>query len=503
MNPILEARHLAKSYPGVRAVADVSLAFLPGEIHGLVGENGAGKSTLLKLIAGLLPPDAGEILIDGRVVRLRHLHDSLGQGIHLVSQEIQLVPESSIAENVMLDKLPVRGWGGRIDWRAAHLEARRCAGMVGLDLPSGTPVRELSAARKKLVQIARALGGQARLLLLDEPTAALTRHETQMLTGVLRRLKERGVTIVYISHHLEEVLDLCDRVSVLRDGRLIGTRVAAAVTKPELVQMMVGRECREERFSTLNTEGGREMLRAERLCRRGKVRDVSFALNAGEILGFYGLVGAGRTETARLVIGSDRLDSGRVFIRGRALTPHGARDSLRRHGLGYVSENRKEEGLHLEASVRANITITIWHQLRHWLSRGINRREENRVAADLVGRLDVKCAGLSQPVKNLSGGNQQKVCLAKWLAARCEILIIDEPTVGVDVGAKEQIHRLIWDLAAKERKAILLISSDMREIIRLASRILVFKDQRVVGEVTGVPDRGFDEVARKLGGLLA
>jgi ribose transport system ATP-binding protein len=215
------------------------------------------------------------------------------------------------------------------------------------------------------------------------------------------------------------------------------------------------------------------------------------------------LVGAGRTETARLVIGADRLDSGRVFIRGRPETPRNFGDSLRRHGLGYISENRKEEGLHLEFSVRANMTITIWHQLRHWLTRGIKRREENRIALDLADRLDVRCAGLSQPVKNLSGGNQQKVCLAKWLAARCEILIIDEPTVGVDVGAKEQIHRLIWDLAAKEGKSILLISSDMREIFRLASRILVFKDQRIAGEIAGVQSRSFEEVAQAIGGLLA
>lgn len=500
---MLELRQISKAFPGVQALSDVSLSFSRGEIHGLVGENGAGKSTLMKIIAGLQPPDSGEILLNGWPVRFRDAHDSLRHGINLVYQEIQLVPGSSIAENVMLDKLPVRGWGRRIDWTAVRQRAQVRTEVVGLNLPSDTPVRGLSAAQKKLVQIARALASQARVLLLDEPTACLTRHEAQMLWGVLRELKSQGVTIVYVSHCLDEVLTLCDRISVLRDGQLLGTHTASGVTRPGLVKLMVGRECREERFGRLAVDSSREMLRAEKLNRRGQVRDASFTLHEGEILGFYGLIGAGRTETARLLIGADRLDHGHVFVRSQPVVPRSVGDSLRRHRMGYVSENRKEEGLLLESGVGTNIAITIWPRLRHWFTRHIDERRETQTSQELVDRLAVKCTGLSQPVKNLSGGNQQKVCLAKWLAAQCDILIIDEPTVGVDVGAREQIHRLIWDLAAKERRSVILISSDMPEIIRLATRVLVFRDKRICGEIADTQARSFDDAAAAIGELLA
>jgi ribose transport system ATP-binding protein len=503
MTPLIELQHISKAFPGVLALADVSLSLAAGEIHGLVGENGAGKSTLMKILAGLGTPDSGRILLDGRAVGFRNVQDSLRQGINLVYQEIKLVPESSIAENVMLDKLPVRGWGGRIDWGAVREAAGRCTDAVGLDLSVDTPVRGLSAAQKKLVQIARALAGKARLLLLDEPTASLTRHETDKLLGVLRRLRSQGVAMIYVSHRLDEVMALCDRVSVLRDGRLVGTRRAGQITRPELVKMMVGREYHEDRLGRLKVEGAGEVLRVENLERTGKVRDVSLSLRQGEILGFYGLVGAGRTETARLLIGADRADRGRMFIRGEPCRPRSVCQSLRRHRMGYVSENRKEEGLFLEESVGTNIAVTVWHRLVHRLTRRISRRRETAVALEWAERLGVRYTGLAQAVKNLSGGNQQKVCLAKWLAADCDILIIDEPTVGVDVGAKQQIHRLIWDLAAAQGKSIILISSDLPEIIRLASRILVFKDGRIVGEVADAQSGEAQKVAQTIGGLLA
>jgi ribose transport system ATP-binding protein len=503
MKTVVELRRISKAFPGVLALGDVSLSLAEGEIHGLIGENGAGKSTLMKILAGLERPDSGQVLLDGRAVRFRSVHDSLRHGITLVHQEIQLVPEGSIAENVMLDKLPVRGWGGRIDWAAARQRAQRCIQAVGLNVSPDVPVRQLSAARKRLVQIAKALAGEARVLLLDEPTASLTRHETDMLLGILRQLKSRGITMVYISHRLDEVLDLCDRISVLRDGRHIGTRDAADVTRPELVKMMVGREYREDRLGELKVDGSRPMLRAENLCRRGKVHDVGFTLHEGEILGFYGLVGAGRTETARLLIGADPLDRGGIFVRDQPVHIRSVGDSLRRHRMGYISENRKEEGLFLEEGVGTNIAITLWHRLRHRLTRSISRARETQMAMHMADRLQIKCTGLAQPVKNLSGGNQQKVCLAKWLAAQCDILIIDEPTVGVDVGAKQQIHQLIWELAATQRKSIILISSDLPEILRLASRILVFKAGHIVGEMSDCHARDPENVAQAIGGLLA
>ena len=501
---MLELRSISKSFTGLQALAEVSLRFSGGEIHGLVGENGAGKSTLLKILSGVYQPDSGSLALDGRPVRLRDCYDALRRGICIVHQEIQVIPESTIAENVMLDKLPTRGRTGIVDWSAANRRAGEFTSLVGLGLPPSTVVKDLSAAQKQLIQLAKALAANARVLLLDEPTSSLTEHEARELQRILLRLKSQGVAIVYVSHKLEEVFALCDRVSVLRDGRHVGTKPAAEFTPATLVKLMIGREAPNQRLGALRPDRNREALRAEHLTRRGKVHDVSFTLHPGEILGFYGLVGAGRTETARLIIGDDVPDSGEVFVHGRRARIRGIQDSLHLCRIGYVSENRKEEGLLLDAPVGDNITITVWKRLRHWLSRRINPTAERAIARDLARSLAIKCAGLDQATRYLSGGNQQKVCMAKWLAADCDILIIDEPTVGVDIGAKEQIHRLIWDLAVVQGKAVILISSDLLEIIKLASRILVFRDKRIVGEISDLdaPNRAVGEISQAIGQFL-
>ena len=503
--PVLELRQLTKSFPGVQALDDVSLQFTKGEIHGLVGENGAGKSTLMKLITGIHAPDRGEIRLDGQPVRFRSYRDSMAAGIHLVYQEIQVIPESTVAENVMLDKMITRGRTGIIDWPAVNQTARKFTDLVGLDLPPTTVVKPLSAAQKQLIQIAKALAADARVLLLDEPTSCLSQHEALELQRVLRALANKGVTLIYVSHRLEEVFALCDRLSVLRDGRHVSTARTRDVTRAELVQQMIGRAAREQRFGALPERSGRELLRAERLSRRAKVRQVSFSLHAGEILGFYGLVGAGRTETARLLIGDDQPDHGTIFVAGVPEQIRSVEESLRRFRIGYVSENRKEEGLLLESSVGTNLTITIWERFVHRLTRRISRQRECEIGQGLITGLSIKCRGLDEKTRNLSGGNQQKICLAKWLAADCQILIIDEPTVGVDIGAKDQIHRLIWDFAAKPGRAVILISSDMPEIIKLASRILVFRDKRVAGEIKDVdaPDLTYEAVSAAIGRYLA
>jgi ribose transport system ATP-binding protein len=498
---MLELRGIGKRFPGVTALAGVSLRFEPGKIHALVGENGAGKSTLIRIITGILQPDEGEVLYNGERLRFRDYRDSLARGIDIVNQEIQVVPESTVAENIMLDKLITRRRTGIVDWKAVNRVARQYLDMVGLPLPPDTVVRRLSAAQKQLIQIAKALAADARVLLLDEPTSSLTEHETRNLFGILKGLRDKGVTINFVSHKFEEIFALCDTVSVLRDGRLVGSGPIAGLTRPELVRMMIGRDVAEAHLGRLDVEPDREMLRADRLVRQGKVEDVSFTLHRGEILGFYGLVGAGRTELARCLIGEDRLDGGTVHVRGAKVRIRNVADSLERHGIGYVTENRKEEGLFLEAPVRTNVTIAAWPRLVRRLTRAISRARELALTREMIRTLDIRTTGPEQRTEDLSGGNQQKVSISKWLAADCDILIIDEPTVGVDVGAKEQIHRLIWDLAKNDRKAIILISSDMPEIIKLASRILVFRDRRVVGEIEGVDEgsKTYEEVSAEIG----
>ncbi len=498
MNPSFELRGISKSFPGVRALSGVSLRFFPGEIHALVGENGAGKSTLMKIATGIYQPDEGGIFLDGSPVRFQSYRDSIARGVCLVHQEIQVVPESTIAENVMLDKLITKPLTGLIDWPAVNAAARKFTREVGLDLPPTLPVKNLGGAQKQLIQIARALAAKARVVLLDEPTSTLSEHEALKLQELLRTLRGQGATLLYISHKLDEILALCDRVSVLRDGRHIATEPMKNLGRDDIVRMMIGREAVSGRAGVLPREGRREMLRVEGLGKRGRVRDVTFTLHAGEILGFYGLVGAGRTETARLLIGDDRLDEGRVFVGGRPAEIRGVGDTLRRHRIGYATENRKEEGLLLNASVGTNLTITIWDRIRNRLTRRIDRREDRRIGHGLISGLSIKCRGLDETTDNLSGGNQQKICLGKWLAADCEILIIDEPTIGVDIGAKEQIHQLIRELASKKGKAILLISSDMPEIIQLAGRILVFRGGRIAGEVDNA-GRTYEETSRAIG----
>jgi len=501
---MLELKAVSKRFPGVQALDGVSLSFAPGEIHALVGENGAGKSTLIKIVTGLTSPDEGEIFFEGRRLCFQSYRDSLAQGIDVVSQEIQVIPESTVAENIMLDKLITRGKTGLIDWPAVNRAAAKALDIVGLPLPPETVIKSLSAAQKQLVQIAKALAAEAKVLLLDEPTSSLTEHEARTLFGILRSLREKGQTVIFVSHKFEEVFALCDRVSVLRDGRLVGTRRTEELTPADLVKMMIGRDIVQTRPAGPAASLGPEMLRAEHVVRAGKVEDANFSVRAGEVLGFYGLVGAGRTELARVLIGEDELDGGAVYVRGQKARIRSLADSLERHRIGYVTENRKEEGLFLQSPVRTNITVTVWNRIVRRLTRAVSRSRESAIARRMVDDLDIRATGPDQKTEELSGGNQQKVCLAKWLAADCDILIIDEPTVGVDVGAKEQIHRLIWDLARRKDKAIILISSDMPEVILLSTRVLVFRDRRIVGEVGGLDDgtRTYAEVSAEIGRYL-
>lgn len=500
---MLELRHVSKVFPAVRALDGVSLQFRAGEIHGLIGENGAGKSTAIKLMTGLYRPDAGEIVLGGEHLVLRDHRDALTRGIALVHQEISVVPDASVAENIMLDKLVLRAFGV-IDWPATRREAARHMARVGLAVPPDRLVRGLSAAQKQLVQIAKALSADARVLLLDEPTSSLTEHESRRLFALLRELRERGTAIILVTHKLDEVFAVCDRASVLRDGHLVGTRDIAATTRRELVELMLGRTASDDHLGALSPDWRHAVLRAVNIVRYGLADDVSFTLHRGEILGFYGLIGSGRTEVARILVGEEPRDSGAVFVRGRPVEIRSVRESLYTHRLGYVTENRKEEGLLLDDGVQANLALAAWPRLRQWWSRRIDGAGEASLASRFVESLRIKTPSLDRRVGLLSGGNQQKVSIGKWLAAECDILIVDEPTVGVDVGAKQQIHRLIWDLAARQGKSLIVISSDLPELVRLVNRLLVFRDHRIVGEVRDIDTqrKSYAEVSAEIAPYL-
>ena len=501
---MLEIRSIAKSFPGVQALADVSVTFRSGEIHAVLGENGAGKSTLLRVLCGVVQPDAGRLVLDGAPLFLRDYRDAIANRISTVHQEIQVVPLASVAENIMLDKLALFRRGPFLDWPRLEAEARRRMEQVGLGVPPRTPAGALSAAQKQLAAIARALSSGARLLLLDEPTSSLTSHEAATLFSLLRKLRADGVAIVFVSHKLEEVLALCDTITVLRDGRLIGTRPRSELDRDLIVEMMIGRTMVDRHRGLLPVRPGGPVLEVRGL--RSEFFDgLDLVLRPGEILGLYGLVGSGRSELARTIIGEYPHAGGEIRVHGERARISCVHDALHRYGIGYVSENRKEDGLILGASVTTNIAVTMWGKLADRIPGFFNPRRELAHARAMIDRLEIRTPSPFQIVANLSGGNQQKVSIAKWLAAGCDILIIDEPTVGVDVGAKSYIHELIWKMASEEGKSVILISSDMPEMISLARRILVFKEFRVVAELDDLnaTTLSHEEVGRRIGAVLA
>lgn len=500
---MLEVNEVTKIFPGVTALDRVTASFKRGEIHALVGENGAGKSTLMKILAGIYQPDAGDVFINGEKVHMKSYHDAIAREISIVYQEIQVIPRSTVAENIALDKLgKFTNRLGIIKWDKVNQNAQMYLDMVELKVRPTDQIGSMTAAQKQLIQISKALSTNAHYILMDEPTSSLTRYEAENLFHIIRKLKDEGRSIIFVSHKIEECMELCDVVTVLRDGRVIGTTPIANITRKDLIRMMIGREDDIVHLGTLDISE-ENILEARHIGRAGMFDDISMELKRGEILGLYGLVGAGRTEFARLLVGVDRMNAGQVLIRGKQAKINSLRDAMARYRMGYVTENRKEEGLILPFSVKENIIVTV---LRSMLKKvcTISTKKCVSLSKHMIGRLDIRTPSEHTPVENLSGGNQQKVSLSKWLAADCEILIIDEPTVGVDVGAKRQIHQIIWDLAKKEMKSIILISSDMTEMITLARRILVFKDYRIVSEITGLNDgyTDYQEVTERIGAAM-
>ena len=500
---MLELKHISKLFPGVKALDNVTLSFAQGEIHALVGENGAGKSTLMKIITGIYQPDCGEIHLDGKPVEMKTFRDAIAHDINMVSQEIQVIPEFTVAENIVLDRIDQFKKGPSVDWKKINSTAKEYLDMVGLCLDPECKTRDLTVAQKQLIQIARALSSKAKYILMDEPTSSLTTHESNTLMNIIRKLKANHVAVIFVSHKIEEVLEICDKVSVLRDGQYVGTLDCENLKRQDIVKMMIGREENMDHMGFLDVTD-EKVLEAKNICQYGQFDKISFDLKRGEILGFYGLVGSGRTELARLLVGADKMDEGEVYIMGKKAEIHSIRDSLLDYKFCYVTENRKEEGLILDFSVATNISITIWQSITNFLHK-ISTRQEKQIVASMIKKMSIKTPTPDVKVGNLSGGNQQKVSIGKWLASDCDILIIDEPTIGVDIGAKRAIHDLIWRLAKEEGKSIILISSDMPEMIALARRILVFKDKKISGEILNLNERvlQYSEISEEIGRLMA
>ena len=476
--PLLQMRGIYKAFPGVQALDDVSLDVGRGEVVALVGENGAGKSTLIKILSGCYRADAGEIVLEGR--RLGHYSPQQAQqlGISVIYQEFNLAGPLSVAENVFVGRQP-RTRIGAVDFAQMRCRTQEILDSLELPLDARRLVETLSVAEQQMVEVAKAISFQSRIIVMDEPTSALAEHETATLFGLVRRLKRQSVSVVYISHRLEEVFEVAGRVVVLRDGRNVGGMPIAEATPAGIVHLMVGRELKEM-FGKQAVEPGEPVLEVEALSRAASgVRDVQLTVRAGEIVALAGLVGSGRTEIARAIFGVDRPDAGRIRVGGRPAAIRSPREAIRA-GIGLMPEDRKEQGLFLILAVRENVTAASLGRLSRW--GFVQSTAERQVVGSLINQLDIRTPSQEQQAQFLSGGNQQKVVLARWLALRPRMLLLDEPTRGVDVGAKAEIHALMGELA-RRGVGILMISSELPEILGMADRVLVVRDGTIVGRL--------------------
>lgn len=494
--PTVQFDSIAKRFPGVVALQDITLDVAPGSCHAIVGENGAGKSTLGKILAGLLAPDGGEIRIDGNEVRFAGPRDAMLAGIGMVHQELLFCENLTVAENLCLGRLPHRG--PFVSRKEMLRRAQKALGAIHASVDVRRPLGELPISQQQLVQIAAAVSRGARVLIFDEPTSSLSQAESEHLFELIRRLQKEGVTAIYVSHRLEEIFRLCDAVTVLRDGKVIATSPIGEVTQDELVQMMIGRPLAAYYPVHIEAGPGEELLRVQNFSSPGKFDDIFFSLRAGEVLGLAGLVGAGRTELTGALFGLDPHATGHMFIAGQSARSRSPQHAMEL-GIGLVPEDRKRHGLVLSMKARENISLpTLDRYARFgWIRTG----EERALARKYFEALHVRAPHEDVPAASLSGGNQQKLVLAKWLAARCRILIVDEPTRGVDVGAKAEIHGLI-DRLAQDGNAVLLISSDLPEIINLSTRILVMRDGRICGEIAR-DDADQEKLMRLMAGVSA
>lgn len=474
---IIEIKGLTKQFPGVTALSNIDLDINQGEVHVLVGENGAGKSSLIKILCGIYQPDEGEMLYRGNKYAPVNTQAAIKSGIRVVYQELNLLSYLSVAENIFFERLPSKA--GLVDFNKMYRDAKVMLEEVGLKISPKTPVHMLGIAQMQLVEIAKALSGESQVLILDEPTATLTTKEINRLFEIIKRLKQKGVTIIYISHRLKEIFEIGDRITVLRNGRKVDTRLTSEVTIPEIVKMMVGRDMASEYPYQESVKVGAEVFRVEELVYKGNDKTVSFSVKAGEILGIAGLVGSGRTETMRAIFGADPKHSGKIFLNGKELIINQPKDAVD-GGVCLLTEDRKGQGLILDMSCDVNTSLANLAGVSH--SGLMEFQKEAEVATRFVNELNIKTPTTKKWARFLSGGNQQKVVLAKWLFRNCQVLIFDEPTRGIDVGAKYEIYMLLWKLAG-QGKAIIVVSSDLPELMGISHRIAVFSNGKIAGEV--------------------
>ncbi len=501
---VLELKNITKIFPGVRALDNVDFKVKSGEIHALMGENGAGKSTLIKIITGVFEQNEGTMFLNGEAVSFKAPMDAFKSGINVVHQERNLFPTFSVAENIMIehysDKMTMK-----VNQKELNREAQKYIDMVGLEVPPEKNVELLSAGQKQLIEIAKALSSDAKIILLDEPTASISINEAEMLIKLIKKLKAEGVSFIFVSHKIEEVFDVADAVTVLRDGKNALSKKTGEISTPikdisrdELIERMVGRTEEFRAQNMRNFDKAAIVLEARGIRSVDAPKPKSFVLKQGELLGWYGLVGAGRTEFARALIGYDQILEGEQRINGKTVKPRNITQTQRKHKLCYLSENRKEEGLFLDHNVKINLTSSVLHRIRGFLGL-LNMKLEKEISEKYRTELSIKTPSLKQTVRNLSGGNQQKVNLGKGLAVSPEIMIIDEPTVGIDIKTKAEIHRLMYQLT-EEGKSVICITSDMPELIQISDRIIVFKDGMIVGELNN--SKSYDEMSKKIMSLI-
>ena len=475
---ILEMRNITKSYPGVKALDDVSFSAEYGEVHALMGENGAGKSTLMKILSGAHGMDKGEIIFEGKQVNITSSSDALKLGISMIYQEISCIPELTITENIYAGpRFPRKKWG-MVNWKSAYQNCQKLMEELELNYDPKTKMRSLSMADMQMIEIAKAISFHSKLIIMDEPTSALTDKEIQKLFGFIRNLKKSGITIIIITHKLDEVFEIADRVTVLRDGKLIETRDIGNITRNEMITMMAGREIQNV-YEEKGFKPGEVILKAEHLKRTPMVNDVSFEVRKGEILGFSGIMGAGRTETMRCLFGLDGITEGEIILNDRKITINNPRDAIKQ-GIMMVTENRKQDGLVLCRSIYENMLLpSTFRNSRHGI---LNKKKEYKMAEDYYKKLKIKSPSMDTITNHLSGGNQQKVIIAKWLLMNPVLLILDEPTRGVDVSTKAEIYRLMRELN-RQGVAIIMVSSDMEELLGVSDRIVVMCQGRITGEL--------------------
>lgn len=478
---LLEMRHIRKSFPGVKALDDVQLLVRPGEIHALMGENGAGKSTLIKILTGVYKEDAGEIRINGNTVYISNVLQAQTVGISAVFQELNLIPYLSVAENIFIGAYPVDSYGN-VNWRQLYKDAQKVLNDMGLEVDARAQLDTLGTAAQQMVSIARAVSRDCRILVLDEPTSSLDGKEVQQLFEIIQRLKERGIGIIFISHRLDEVFEICSAVTILRDGTYIGTYQTSDLSRESLVTMMVGRKVEEgNRYRGAREYKEDYLLQVEHLAAFPKVKDVSFGVHKGEVLGLTGLLGSGRSETAQLIFGCTRLEQGKIVYKGQEIKKQAPEKAIGM-GMAFCTENRREEGIIPDMSVRDNVVLSSLKQISQY--GVINRKKRNRVVEGYIDRLRIKTPNIGQKIRLLSGGNQQKVILARWLATHPDLIILDEPTRGIDVGAKQEIEKLVLEFV-ESGISIIYISSEISELVRNCDRVVVLSDGVSVGELSG------------------